>query len=68
MACRRPCERSRRGYDWQVPAMPMLLSRPTHIRLTADLIARLDTWRGDRMSRATAIRLLLEQALKRQQA
>ncbi len=48
--------------------MPMLLSRPTHIRLTADLIARLDAWRGDRMSRATAIRLLLEQALKRQQA
>lgn len=41
----------------------MRLSHPTHIRLTADLQQRLDSWRGDRMSRATAIRLLLEQSL-----
>jgi predicted DNA-binding protein len=39
------------------------LSNPTHIRLTTDLQQRLDSWRGDRMSRATAIRLLLEQSL-----
>jgi predicted DNA-binding ribbon-helix-helix protein len=51
-----------------VPDRAMQLSRPTHIRLTADLIARLDAWRGDRMNRATAIRVLLEQALKRQRA
>jgi predicted DNA-binding protein len=40
------------------------LSHPTHIRLTADQVQRLDSWRGDRMNRATAIRLLLEQALR----
>jgi len=43
----------------------MRLSQPTHIRLTLDLLQRLDSWRGDRMNRATAIRLLLEQALKK---
>lgn len=42
----------------------MKLSHPTHIRLTQDLLQRLDLWRGDRMNRATAIRLLLEQALE----
>ena len=42
----------------------MKLSHPTHIRLTQDLLQRLDSWRGDRMNRATAIRLLLEQALE----
>ena len=41
----------------------MRLSNPTHIRLTPDQLQRLDGWRGDRMNRATAIRLLLEQAL-----
>ena len=41
----------------------MRLSHPTHIRLSPDLLRRLDSWRGDRMNRATAIRLLLEQAL-----
>jgi predicted DNA-binding protein len=40
------------------------LSNPTHIRLTPELQQRLDGWRGDRMNRATAIRLLLEQALR----
>jgi hypothetical protein len=39
------------------------LSRPTHIRLTPELQHQIDGWRGDRMNRATAIRLLLEQAL-----
>ncbi len=43
----------------------MKLAHPTHIRLTADLLQRLDLWRGNRMSRATAIRVLLEQALTR---
>lgn len=41
----------------------MRLSQPTHIRLTPELLHRLDSWRGDRMNRATAIRLLLEQTL-----
>jgi predicted DNA-binding protein len=41
----------------------MRLSNPTHIRLSPELEQRLDSWRGDRMNRATAIRLLLEQAL-----
>jgi len=40
------------------------LAHPTHIRLSPDLLQRLDSWRGDRMNRATAIRLLLEQALR----
>jgi hypothetical protein len=40
------------------------LSNPTHIRLTADQMQRLDSWRGDRMNRATAIRLLLDQSLR----
>jgi len=40
------------------------LAHPTHIRLSLDLLQRLDSWRGDRMNRATAIRLLLEQALR----
>lgn len=42
----------------------MRLSNPTHIRLTPEQLQRLDSWRGDRMNRATAIRLLLEQALR----
>lgn len=40
------------------------LSRPTHIRLAPEQLQALDRWRGDRMSRATAIRLLLDQALR----
>lgn len=44
----------------------MRLSQPTHIRLTPELLQQLDSWRGDRMNRATAIRLLLEQALRLQ--
>lgn len=44
----------------------MRLSHPTHIRLSPELMQRLDSWRGDRMNRATAIRLLLEQALRLQ--
>jgi predicted DNA-binding protein len=41
----------------------MRLSKPTHIRLSPELLQRLDAWRGNRMNRGTAIRLLLEQAL-----
>ena len=41
----------------------MRLSKPTHIRLSSELEQRLDLWRGDRMARGTAIRVLLEQAL-----
>jgi len=42
----------------------MRLSQPTHIRLSLAQIQALDRWRGDRMSRATAIRVLLDQSLK----
>ncbi len=42
----------------------MRLAHPTPVRLSPDLLQWLDSWRGDRMSRATAIRLLLEQALR----
>jgi hypothetical protein len=41
----------------------MRLSQPTHIRLAPDLLQWLDSWRGDRMTRATAIRLLLDEAM-----
>jgi hypothetical protein len=41
----------------------MRLAKPTPIRLTPELLRWLDRWRGDRMSRATAIRILLEQAI-----
>jgi hypothetical protein len=41
----------------------MRLAHPTHIRLTPELLQQLDSWRGNRMNRATAIRLLLEQSL-----
>lgn len=44
----------------------MRLANPTHIRLSPDMLQRLDVWRGDRMNRATAIRLLLEQSLQLQ--
>ena len=65
-AVRRLVQRSRRGYSAQAPPAKLVrLAHPTHIRLTADLLQRLDLWRGDRMSRATAIRVLLEQALTR---
>lgn len=46
-------------------AARMKLAHPTPVRLTPELLQLLDAWRGDRMSRSTAIRLLLEQALKR---
>jgi metal-responsive CopG/Arc/MetJ family transcriptional regulator len=41
----------------------MKLANPTPVRLSHDLLRRVDAWRGDAMSRGTAIRLLLEQAL-----
>ena len=41
----------------------MKLCRPFSLRLSPDLLQRLDSWRGDRMGRGTAIRVLLEQAL-----
>jgi hypothetical protein len=39
------------------------LSYPTHIRLCPELIEWLDLWRGDRMSRGSAIRFHLYQAM-----
>ena len=42
----------------------MRLAHPTPIRLSPDLIQWLDSWRANRMSRSTAIRVLLEQAMR----
>ena len=42
----------------------MRLAHPTPIRLSPDLIRWLDAWRADRMSRSTAIRVLLEQSMQ----
>ena len=41
----------------------MRLAHPTPVRLSQDQLQWLDTWRGDRMSRGTAIRLLLQQGM-----
>jgi hypothetical protein len=41
----------------------MRLAHPTPVRLSADLLQWLDSWRSDRMSRSTAIRLLLQQSM-----
>lgn len=45
----------------------MQLCRPFSIRLNPDLLQWLDSWRGDRMGRGTAIRVLLEEAMRREQ-
>ena len=42
----------------------MPLANPTPVRLAQDQLQWLDSWRGDRMSRCTAIRLLLQQAME----
>jgi hypothetical protein len=42
----------------------MRLANPTPVRLSPDLLQWLDAWRGDRMSRGTAIRLLLQQSME----
>jgi hypothetical protein len=43
------------------------LANPTPVRLGPDLLQWLDFWRGDRMSRGAAIRVLLEEAMRRAQ-
>jgi hypothetical protein len=45
----------------------MQLCRPFSLRLSPELFRWLDSWRGDRMSRGTAIRVLLEETMRRQQ-
>jgi len=42
----------------------MRLAHPTPVRLSPDQLAWLDSWRGDTMPRAAAIRVLLEQAMR----
>ena len=42
----------------------MRLSTPTPVRLSPELLQWLDAWRGDVMSRSTAIRVLLEDAMR----
>jgi hypothetical protein len=42
----------------------MQLARPFSLRLSPDQLQWLDAWRGDRMSRGTAIRLLLQQSME----
>jgi len=46
------------------PTDPMRLSTPTPVRLSPELTQWLDAWRGDVMPRSTAIRLLLEDAMR----
>jgi hypothetical protein len=59
-----PYYRSSGGYSWQdTQPDPMQLAHPTPIRLTPSLLQWLDSWRGDQMSRATAIRFLLQQSM-----
>ena len=47
---------------------PMRLANPTPIRLSQAQLDWLDAWRGNTMSRSSAIRLLLEQVMREQQA
>jgi len=42
----------------------MQLCRPFSLRLSPDLLVWLDSWRANRMSRGTAIRLLLQQSME----
>jgi hypothetical protein len=45
----------------------MRLANPTPMRLTHDQLIWLDQWRGNRMSRCTAIRVLIDQAIRNDQ-
>ncbi len=47
----------------QLAASAMKLCRPFSLRLSPELLQWLDKWRGDAMSRGTAIRVLLEKAM-----
>jgi hypothetical protein len=47
---------------------PMRLANPTPIRLSQAQLDWLDAWRGNTMSRSSAIRLLLERVMREQQA
>ena len=59
--------RNPRGYTCQVTRRRfMQLCRPFSLRLSQDLLQWLDSWRADRMSRGTAIRVLLEEAMRRE--
>jgi hypothetical protein len=40
------------------------LAHPTPVRLALDQLQWLDSWRGDSMSRGTAIRLLIAEAMR----
>jgi hypothetical protein len=42
----------------------MRLARPFSLRLSPELLQWLDSWRGDRMGRGTAIRVLMEDAMR----
>lgn len=59
--------RNPRGYACQaIRRTFMQLCRPFSLRLSQDLLQWLDSWRADRMSRGTAIRVLLEEAMRRE--
>ena len=59
--------RSLKGYACQAIRQSLMqLCRPFSLRLSPELLRWLDSWRGDRMSRGTAIRLLLQQAMEQQ--
>jgi len=61
----RPCNGSSGGYNVQAfKPQPVRLAHPTPVRLSPDLLQWLDSWRTDRMSRGTAIRILLQQSME----
>jgi hypothetical protein len=65
MAAVWPCNGSSGGYNAQAfKPQPVRLAHPTPVRLSPDLLQWLDSWRTDRMSRSTAIRLLLDQSMR----
>ena len=52
------------GYACQALPVSMALSPPFSLRLTQEQIQWLDAWSGDTMSRGTAIRLLIAEAIR----
>lgn len=57
-------DRSSTGYACQASDSAMPLSPPFSLRLTQEQIQWLDAWSGDTMSRGTAIRLLIAEAIR----
>jgi hypothetical protein len=61
------CWRNSSSSGYNAPAFkpqPVRLANPTPVRLSPNLLQWLDSWRGDAMSRGTAIRILLQQSME----